>query len=171
MQALANRLFLVGPEDGRSVEIAKGLGVHFKVPGYRTAGRIAIVEHPIEARRLVPPHTHSMEDELSYVLSGRIGVRVGDEIAEARAGTYVYKPCGVPHTYWNPTDEPARLLEIITPAGFEDYFAEIAELFASGGRPGSAEHEAIAARYHESHFGDWIPELKERYSLTVIGEP
>jgi mannose-6-phosphate isomerase-like protein (cupin superfamily) len=171
MEQATTRLLIVGPEEGRSVELARGLGVQFKIPGYRTGGHISIVEHPIEPRRLVPPHTHSMEDELSYVLSGRIGVRIGDEIAEAGAGTYVYKPCGVPHTFWNPTDEPARLLEIITPAGFEDYFAELADLFAGGGRPGSPEHEAIAARYHESHFGEWIPELKERYGLRVIGEP
>jgi uncharacterized cupin superfamily protein len=111
-----------------------------------------------------------MEDELSYVLEGRVGVRVGDEVAEAGPGTYIYKPCGVPHTFWNPTDQPARLLEIICKAGFENYFVEISDLFATGAKPGGAEHEAIAARYNESHFMDWVPELKARYGLKLLGE-
>jgi uncharacterized cupin superfamily protein len=111
-----------------------------------------------------------MEDELSYVLEGRIGARIGDEIVEGGAGTYIYKPCGVPHTFWNPTDQPARLLEIICKAGFENYFVEIADLFVAGGKPGGAEHHAIAARYHETHFMDWVPELKARYGLKLLGE-
>ncbi len=78
------RLLVVGPGEGRSVQ-GQGLGVDFKVWGHLTGGRFAIVEHPIEGRRLVLPHTHTMEDELSYVLQGRVGVRVGDEVAEAGA--------------------------------------------------------------------------------------
>ncbi|MBI2999029.1 MAG: cupin domain-containing protein [Deltaproteobacteria bacterium] len=163
-------LIIVCPGQGKSVNLG-GLGVDFKVWGYQTGGRLAIVEHPIAPYRLVPPHTHTMEDELSYVLQGRIGVRVGDEIAEAGAGTYIYKPCNVPHTFWNPGSEPARLLEIICPAGFENYFMEIAELFEKGGKPGGPEHETIAGRYHESHFMDWVPELKQRFGLKVLGEP
>jgi quercetin dioxygenase-like cupin family protein len=170
MAVQQTRLMIVGPGEGRSVVLGKGLGVDFKIWGYQTGGRLAVVEHPIDARRLVPPHTHTMEDELSYVLEGRIGARIGDEETEVDAGTYVYKPCGIPHTFWNPTDAPARLLEIICPAGFENYFQEIANLFATGAKPGGTEHEEIAARYHESHFLDWVPSLKERYGLKMIGE-
>lgn len=163
-------LVIVRPEEGTKVNLG-GLGVHFKIWGYRTGGRLAIVEHPIEPGRLVPPHVHSMEDELSYVLAGRVGVRVGDEVAEVEQGAYIYKPCNIPHTFWNPGKEPAKLLEIICPAGFENYFAEIAQLFGRGGKPGSPEHEAIAARYHESHFMDWVSDLKERFGLKLLGEP
>ncbi|TME00990.1 MAG: cupin domain-containing protein [Chloroflexi bacterium] len=169
MRVQERRLLVVGPGEGKSVSLG-GLGVDFKVWGHETGGRFAIVEHPIDARRLIPPHTHKMEDELSYVLEGRVGVRVGDEVAEAGPGTYIYKPCGVPHTFWNPTDQPARLLEIICKAGFENYFVEISELFATGAKPGGTEHEAIAARYNESHFMDWVPELKARYGLKLLGE-
>ncbi len=76
----------------------------------------------------------------------------------------------MPHPSWNPTDQPARLLEIICNAGFENYFVEISELFATGAKPGGTEHEAIAARYNESHFMDWVPELKARYGLKLLGE-
>ena len=169
MKVLESRLLVVGPGEGKSVTLG-ALGVDFKIWGHETGGRFAIVEHPIQARCLVPPHTHSMEDELSYVLEGRVGVRVGDDVAEAGPGTYIYKPCGVPHTFWNPTDQPARLLEIICKAGFENYFVEISELFTTGAKPGGPEHEEIAARYHESHFMDWVSELKARYGLKLLGE-
>jgi quercetin dioxygenase-like cupin family protein len=172
MQVQESRLLVVGPGQGESIQLGKGMGVDFKVWGHQTGGRFAIVEHPIDARRLVPPHTHLMEDELSYVLEGRVGVRIGNEYAEAGPGTYIYKPCGVPHTFWNPTDQPARLLELIYAAGFENYFVEISDLFASGaGKPGGPEHEAISVRYHETHFMDWVPELKARYGLKLLGEP
>lgn len=163
-------LIVVRTGEGRRVDLG-GLGVDFKIWGHQTAGHLAIVEHPIEPGRLVPPHAHTMEDELSYVLAGRIGVRVGDEIAEAGAGCYIYKPCYVPHTFWNAGDEPARLLEIISPAGFENYFAEIGDLVARGEQLGGTAHRAIAARYQETHFSDWVEELKEQYGLKLLGEP
>ena len=164
-----SRLVIVRPGEGQRVNLG-GMGVEFKIWGEQTGHQLAVVEHPIEARRLVPPHVHTLEDELSYVVEGRIGVRIGDEIAEVEAGSYVYKPRNVPHTFWNPTDRPARLLEIICPAGFERYFAEIADLFAGGGTPGGPEHQAIAARYQESHSLAWVPELKARFGLKLLGE-
>lgn len=169
MTLSTSRALVVGPGEGRLVDLG-GLGVHFKVSGRDTAGAVAVVEHPIAPRLLVPPHVHTKEDELSYVLSGRIGARIGDEIVEASEGSYIFKPRNVGHTFWNPTDEPARLLEIIVPAGFDQYFAEIADLFATGVRPGGPEHEAISHRYGESHFFDWVPELKARYGLRLLGE-
>jgi len=78
-----------------------------------------VVEHPIDPHRLVPPHTHSDTDEYSYVLEGEIGARIGDRIVTARVGTYVLKPRKVMHTFWNATDRPARILEILSPAKFE----------------------------------------------------
>jgi uncharacterized cupin superfamily protein len=60
-----------------------------------------------------------------YVLEGTIGARVGDREVVAGAGSYL-KPRGL-HTFWNAGPGPARLLEVIAPAGFETYFAELAE--------------------------------------------
>src|SRR5258708_38613120 len=144
MRVQERRLLMVGPGEGKSVSLG-GLGVDFKVWGHETGGRFAIVEHPIDARCLIPPHTHKMEDELSYVLEGRVGVRVGDEVAEAGPGTYIYKPCGIPHTFWNPTDQPARLLEIICNAGFENYFVATSVIYAKSAKPCRREQEAVAA--------------------------
>ena len=56
------------------------------------------------------------------------------------------------------------------PGGLENYFVELADFFAAGGRAGSPEHEEIARRYQVSQFLDWVPELKSRYGLKLVGE-
>lgn len=117
----------VAPGGGTFVDL-NGLGLHFKVRGEQTGGRSAIVEHPIQPGVLVDPHIHRNEDELSYVLEGGIWARVGDVEVEAAAGAYVWKPRGVLHAFWNPGPEPARILEVISPAGFEHMFEEVAAL-------------------------------------------
>jgi hypothetical protein len=97
-------------------------------------------------------------------LEGVIGARVGDQLIEAvDAGSYLCKPRGVPHAFWNPGPRPARLLEIISPPGFEAYFVELAE----AGDP--ARREELAQKYGVTYFSDWIPELTARYNLTLLG--
>jgi uncharacterized cupin superfamily protein len=76
-------------------------------------------------------HLHTREDEYSFVLQGRWGFQLGSEVVYAEAGDLVYKPRDVWHTFWNATEEPARLLEIISPAGFEQFFVELAAQLAS----------------------------------------
>ncbi len=106
-----------------------GLGVRFTGRECPERGTFALVEHPIGPRVLASPlHTHEREDEYTYVLEGEVGVQVGNEVRVARPGDLVFKPRGVPHAFWNAGDAPARALEIISPAGFERYFAEIAPL-------------------------------------------
>jgi quercetin dioxygenase-like cupin family protein len=111
------------------------LGVRFMVSGAQTDGRFALVEHPIRPKALAAPlHTHADEDEISYVLEGEVGMQIGDRVLRAGPGTLVFKPRGVPHAFWNPGDAPARMLELISPAGLERYFEEAAELYAGGPR-------------------------------------
>ena len=71
-----------------------------------------------------------------------MGALLGDDVVEAGPGDLVYKPRGQWHTFWNAGDEPARILEIISPAGFEKFFAELAPL-AAGGAP---DPEAFGSR-------------------------
>ena len=169
METMRTRIVSVAPGQGELISL-QGIGVQFKIGGAESGGSVAVVEHPMDPRRLVPPHTHSREDELSYVLQGRVGVRIGDEITELGVGAYVLKPRGIKHTFWNPTDEPARLLEIITPAGFERYFAELPKLFARGFAPGGPEHQEFSREYGLELSGDWIAELKQRFGLKMLGE-
>jgi quercetin dioxygenase-like cupin family protein len=154
---------VVKPGEGRSVWLG-GMGVVFKVSGADTGGRFAVVEHPIEPGRLVLPHVHLREDECSYVLEGTIGARVGDQELTAGPGSYVFKPRGLMHTFWNAGPGPARLLEVISPAGFEAYFDELAE----AGDPG--RRQELAAKYAVTYSSDWVAELTSRYNLKLLGQ-
>lgn len=105
------------------------VGARFIMGGGPSEGRFSVVEHPIVPRGLAAPvHLHTREDEFSYVLEGRWGFQLGSEVVYAEPGDLVYKPRDVWHTFWNATDRPARLLEIISPAGFEQLFVELDQL-------------------------------------------
>jgi quercetin dioxygenase-like cupin family protein len=104
-------------------------GVELLVRSEDTGGRFSLVAHPIAARALAGPmHVHEHEDEYSYVLEGEVGFQVGDDVFTAGPGQLVAKPRGIWHGFWNAGDEPARVLELISPGGFERYFAELAPL-------------------------------------------
>jgi mannose-6-phosphate isomerase-like protein (cupin superfamily) len=103
-------------------------GVHFLIWAEDTGGRFSLVEHPIPPRTLVAPlHRHANEDEYSLVLDGCMGARLGDDTVVAERGDIVFKPRGQWHTFWNAGDTPCRVLEIISPGGFEHLFREMSE--------------------------------------------
>jgi len=160
---------VIGPEDG-AASFLGSIGVRFMVDGAEADGGFALVEHPMSARALAAPlHRHTREDEYSYVLAGRMGALLGDEVVEAGPGDLVFKPRGQWHTFWNAGEEPCRVLEIISPAGFERYFQE---LVAMGG-PLEASPEALAelsARYQLEMDPESVGTLVERFDLR-IGEP
>ena len=161
------------PEEGETVWLRK-LGIRFMIGGEQTEGNFALVEHPIGPRALAAPiHTHKHEDEYTYVLEGEVGFQIGEKVLAAQPGDLVFKPRGVPHAFWNATDEPARALEIISPAGFERYFAELAPLFPPANQ-GPLDEEAVRAvreKYGlEMDMGS-IPMLAERHGLAVASPP
>jgi quercetin dioxygenase-like cupin family protein len=129
-------------------------------------GSVSIVEHVFEPGALVPPHRHTREDEISFVVEGEIGFRSDGREVSLAAGGYIVKPRGELHSMWNATDAPARMIEIIAPGGFERYFVELADaVAASGGRPDPAVIGAIAGRYGLSFDFAEIPDLVERHAL------
>jgi quercetin dioxygenase-like cupin family protein len=142
------------------------IGVVFKLWDRDTGGALSIVEHPFPVGALVPPHLHTREDEYSIVTEGQIGFRSGDREVVLGPGGYITKPRGELHTMWNAGLEPARMIEVISPAGFEHFFREMADLTAAG-PPQLPEIMALADRYG-LQFGqpDWLPELIARYHLT-----
>ena len=129
------------------------LGVRFIIAGETTGGAFSLVEHPLPPRALgAPLHTHRREDEYSYVLEGCVGLQLGAEELEAGPGDLVFKPRHVPHAFWNAGEEPARLLELISPAGFEHYFRELAPLLAAPERDQAAIGEVVARHHLEIDF-------------------
>jgi quercetin dioxygenase-like cupin family protein len=161
--AQQSRAVAVAPGAGETRWIGPAFGVTGKLVGAE-AGGISIVEHPFGPRAMVPPHRHTREDEISYVIEGELGFRSEDREVTLGAGGYIVKPRNELHAMWNPTDAPARMLEIITPAGFERYFVDLADLAASGGlNPESIAR--LGARYGLTFDGAWIPDLVARYGV------
>lgn len=143
------------------------LGSRYVLRGEDSGGRFALVEHTIPPRALAAPmHTHEHEDEYSFVLAGRLGAQIGDEVVEAGPGELVLKPRGVAHAFWNAGDEEVRLLEIISPAGFAQYFADLAPELA-GGAPDPEALAEIRARYGLSVDLDSVPDLIQRHGLNA----
>jgi mannose-6-phosphate isomerase-like protein (cupin superfamily) len=154
---------LIGPRDGEAVDLG-GCGARFMIWGEESGGGFSLVEHPIPARHLAAPmHRHEREDEYSYVLQGRLGAQLGPDVVYAEPGDLVFKPRGQWHTFWNAGDALCRILEIISPAGFEHFFDEL----ASG---------AIAPEDEESLYGcetdlASIPALCREHGLVFPRAP
>jgi mannose-6-phosphate isomerase-like protein (cupin superfamily) len=169
MEATTTAPKILTPSDGLEGFLGS-IGVRFMIDGSETAERFSLVEHPMTARALAAPlHLHTREDEYSYVLEGRMGALLGDDVVEAGPGDLVHKPRNQWHTFWNAGDEPCRILEIIAPAGFESFFRE---LDGMGGAL-AADPAALAelnARYGLEMRPDTVPGLLERFGLR-IGEP
>jgi len=127
---------IVGPADGKAGSLGS-IGVRFMIDNEETAeGGFSLVEHPMPPRALAAPlHKHSREDEYSYVLTGRMGALLGDDVVHADAGDLVHKPRDQWHTFWNAGDTECRVLEIIAPGGFEDFFDALVDAGESGAAP------------------------------------
>jgi mannose-6-phosphate isomerase-like protein (cupin superfamily) len=161
---------ILGPSDGKAGFLGS-IGVRFMIDGPEAGERFSLVEHPMGPRALAAPmHRHNNEDEYSYVIEGRMGALLGDEHVEAGPGDLVHKPRGQWHTFWNAGDEPARILEIISPAGFERFFAEMVDM----GGVAQADPEALGdlcRRYALEMDPDSVPGLVERFGVRMPGEP
>jgi mannose-6-phosphate isomerase-like protein (cupin superfamily) len=160
----------LGPTEGHAGFLGS-IGVRFMVDGDLAGERFSLVEHPMAPRALAAPlHRHNREDEYSFVLEGRMGALLGDDALEAGPGDLVFKPRGEWHTFWNAGDEPCRILEIISPAGFERFFAELVEL----GGVAQAEPEVLGGlceRFALEMDPSSVPGLVERFGVRFPAEP
>ena len=143
------------------------IGVRFMIDGADADERFSLVEHPMSPRALAAPlHRHTREDEYSYVLEGRMGALLGDDVVEAGPGDLVFKPRNQWHTFWNAGNEPCRILEIISPAGFERFFRELSAL---GGAINADPEQLVElnGRYGLEMQPDSVPGLLERFGLRI----
>jgi mannose-6-phosphate isomerase-like protein (cupin superfamily) len=161
-----------GPEPVvRAAETSTGnvgvVGARFIMDGRPSQGRFSLVEHPIVARGMAAPlHMHSLENEYSFILDGRWGFWQCGTVAFAGPGDLVYRPRDVWRTFWNSTDRPGRLLEIISSAGFGQFFVELAALVTSG----PVDGEAVAAlnSAYGLHVGADTARIAAQYRLVTV---
>jgi quercetin dioxygenase-like cupin family protein len=155
---------LVEPGQGKTIMLF-AVRFDYKVTSADSGGALAALEVTIPPRTLVKPHNHSREDEFTVVLAGTVGARVGDRVVEAGAGASMVKPRGTPHAMWNLGPEPARVLEVVSPGGLEDYFEELAPVLRAKAPP--SEYDALAERYGLTIQNDWIEELERTYKVKL----
>jgi mannose-6-phosphate isomerase-like protein (cupin superfamily) len=157
----AGGAIVVAPDQHELFDM-NGLGVRWKIDGEFTEGRFSVVHHPIAPKALAAPlHLHHNEDEYSYVLEGTLGALLGDEVLTAGPGSWVHKPRGQWHTFWNAGSEPCQIIEVISPAGFENFFREVADAW------GDLEAFArINEKYSLEMDFESVPGLCERFGLT-----
>jgi mannose-6-phosphate isomerase-like protein (cupin superfamily) len=155
--------------DGAGRTLLSGpLGAVLLAGQQQTGGSVAFLNHPLAARALGSPvHTHAHEDEWSYVLEGEVGVELDGRTSVAGPGDLVLKPRGVPHAFWNASDAPARILEVVTPAGFEGYFERLGELLAVPGPPDLDALQAVAAQHGLDVDPDSIARLAQAHGLRI----
>jgi quercetin dioxygenase-like cupin family protein len=159
-------LTVVRPGEGAQRDLGT-IGVVFKLAGEQTNGNVSIVEHPFPVGACVPPHRHTREDEYSIVTEGEIGFRSGDREVVLGPGGYITKPRGETHTMWNAGTVPARMIEVISPAGFEHFFWGMGEAALSG-PPSPETVQALAAEYGlVLERPRWLADVIERYHLTA----
>ncbi|GAA5191059.1 cupin domain-containing protein [Rugosimonospora acidiphila] len=168
----APALRVVPPGGGDSVAIP-GFGAVFKLYGRDNGGEVAIVEHPFAVGAITAPHRHTREDEHSIVVAGQIGFRSDDDEVVLGPGGYITKPRGQMHCMWNAGTGPGRIIEVITPGGFEHYFRELSELVAAVEPKAGVslretlEFTELAARYGLTYGSpEWVDDLVARYGLT-----
>ena len=138
-----------------------GWGVHWKINGADTGERFSIVHHPIAPHTLVALlHYHHNEDEYSFVITGALGALLGDEVVTAEPGTWVFKPRGQWHTFWNAGETPCEIIEVISPADFEKFFREIAAAWGDVNR-----FAEISQKYALDVNLESVPYLCERFNL------
>lgn len=155
---------VIGPTDGDTLGALTAVRDRFMIDGRMSGGGFSLVEHLMPLRALAAPlHRHSREDEYSFVLEGRVGAYFEGEAVFGSTGDLIVKPRGEWHTFWNAGDGPARILEIISPGGFERAFRE---MHALGEALDPTTMAAIAGRYGVDVDFEQTGSIIERYGLT-----
>jgi len=138
---------ILNPGDGKNV-LFLGNEMVLKVVSTDTGGVFSLCEFTMQAGfGGPPPHIHHDHEETFYVLEGHMRFRVDGREIEAPAGAIARVPRGVAHTFWVPGEQPAKLLIVFTPAGYENYFEDVSRTFPAGVPPDPSRLTEIMAKY------------------------
>ena len=136
---------VVLPDSGEQLNIAGSRTFH-KIKSKDTNNVFSVMEFVTPPGKGVALHVHEREDELVYLLEGEIEVTLGNQKMKAVPGVMALLPRGIPHGFTNIGDKPSRLLDTILPGQFDNYFVELAALYAVGD-PSEEQIEALSRKY------------------------
>jgi pimeloyl-ACP methyl ester carboxylesterase len=161
---------IVGPEDGE-IALTGPIQLRILEDGSTTDHRLGIGEIVVAPHVAGPPqHRHAQHDEGFYVVRGTVRFTVGEDSYDATAGSLVMVPPGAPHTFANPGDEPAVILNTFTPDLFVEYFRDLRAFAAKAGRPANGDEIAqIMTHYHTepaTTYADAEPETPAEPEIT-----
>jgi quercetin dioxygenase-like cupin family protein len=160
---------VVGPSDGLTGFMGS-IGVRFMLEGPEAGSRFALVEHPMSPHALAAPlHKHSREDEYSFVIEGRVGALLGDDVIEGGQGSLIFKPRDQWHTFWNGATRLHGFWRS-SPCRFRRIFRERLSL---GGvtRMQTDVLADLCGRYGLEMDVSSVPWLVERFGLRFPGQP
>jgi quercetin dioxygenase-like cupin family protein len=162
--AKEKKKYLIGPDEGAHLPI---LDIAHKVTAEDLGGAFTIIEVGFPPGEMIPPHTHTREDECNFVLEGELTFDVGGEIVVAPAGSFVVKPRGVYHAFCNTGTVPNRHLEIHTPGEFENYYDEYEQIVESAMSEDERRKARVelGERYGVTWHDELIPEVRARFGI------
>ena len=124
------------------------LEIRYLMDGVQSDAGMGMFELTVPAGARVPPaHSHTDNEEIVYVLEGRLRYSVDGEVRDLKPGERMYTPRGSVHGFSNPHDRPARALIVLTPDIGAQYFRDIAEVVSAPGGPNPARMVAVMTRY------------------------
>jgi mannose-6-phosphate isomerase-like protein (cupin superfamily) len=130
---------VIGPDEGTPLRMGAN-EIALKVTSAQ-GEKFALVEFRVAPRFAAPAvlHHHTREDWAAYVVEGEVTFVFSEREVRASAGATVFVPAGADFTWRNDREEPARYLAIYAPAGFEQFFPDLAGAVAAGGRAPTPE--------------------------------
>jgi quercetin dioxygenase-like cupin family protein len=142
-----NKVSVVPPDGGEAIQLGP-VRMRILEDGSTTAHRLGLGEITLPPHTAGPPqHRHAEHDEGFYVVSGTARFTVGETDYDAPAGTLVMVPPGAPHTFANPGDETAVLLNSFTPDLYVRYFRDLRDMIAGGGELTPEATAEVMGRY------------------------
>ncbi|MEQ8786314.1 MAG: cupin domain-containing protein [Pirellulaceae bacterium] len=114
------------PSEGRRIGVVGDL-YRFLATGEETGGKYAMWEAIVPPGGGPPPHVHSREEESFFVLEGQMTFQLGEDRFVVEAGTFLNMPVGSLHCFKNESDQPARMILSVAPAGLENMFFEVGQ--------------------------------------------
>ena len=137
---------ILRPGEASVYDSLKGEKMTMLLSGQDTGGALAMLIDEVPPGGGPPLHIHQNEDEIFYVLEGELDLQVNEDKFTVPAGTSVFLPGGIPHTFGNSGTQPVKSLTLITPAGLEGFFAEVEPLVIQD-EPDMNAVVAVAGKY------------------------